>query len=397
MEVTGFRFVERTGHLDVTGAELYEERLSRPVDRYPEFRDESAAAAYAPGDPDDPVEVTHVYLHVETDAGVEGFAGPVDRDVARLAAGFEDLLVGRDPTATAKLWDLMYRRAVHGRKGKTMQAISAVDVALWDLKGKAADRPIHRLLGGPVRGELPAYASMLGFSVDPEDVRERAAEYADAGYGAQKWFFRHGPGSGTEGKRRNEELVAAAREATGEEYDLMFDAWMSWDRAYALEMVERLAPYDPAWVEEPVMPDELDQYAEIREAAPFPVAGGEHEYTRWGATELLARDCVDVLQLDTFWGGGISEMRHVASLASVHDVPLIPHGHLVPANVQVIAAHPESVCPLVEYLVRWNETLQFFFADPVEPEGGTVTVPDGPGLGVEIDDSTVEAERELDL
>jgi L-alanine-DL-glutamate epimerase-like enolase superfamily enzyme len=402
MEITGFRFEELTGRLDVDPADFYESRLSRPLDLYPEYRATSALEWWGGGateetamDADaDGIEITQTFLFVETDEGVEGVAGPIGEEWARTAAGFEGLLVGEDPRATERCWDLMYREAVHGRKGKRMQAISAVDVALWDAKGKAVGEPVHRLLGGPCRTELPAYASMLAFSADPEDARETAAEYREKGYPAQKWFFRNGVGSGAEGKRDNAALVAAVREATGEDYDLFFDAWMSWNRAYALDMIDRIAEYGPDWVEEPVQPDRIDGYAELRRAADFPIAGGEHEYTRYGIHELLDRGAVDVLQPDTMWAGGITELRHVCSLASVHDIPVIPHGHLVPANAQVIAAHPETVCPLVEYLVRWNEKLQLFFETPTKPEDGHVTVPDRPGIGVEIDRDRAEAVRE---
>jgi L-alanine-DL-glutamate epimerase-like enolase superfamily enzyme len=389
MEVTGFRFETLAGHLDEPAGSFWEERLSRPVDRYEEFRTETAAENYA-DDPEAPLPVEGTFLFVETDAGVEGLAGPVSERVARYAADLEGLVAGRDPRPAEKLWDLLYRRERHGRKGEPMHAISAVDVALWDLRGKAAGEPVYRLLGGPVDRERPAYASMLGFSVDPEAVRERVEAFADLGYGAQKWFFRHGPGSGEEGKAHNEALVRAAREAVGDDYDLFFDAWSSWERTYALEMIDRLAPYAPDWLEEPVSPDKQNVYAELREAAPFPVAGGEHEYTRWGAHDLLARGCVDYLQPDTMWAGGLTEMRHVCSVASVHDVPVIPHGHLVPANAHLIAAQPRDRCPYVEYLIKWNEINQFFFVDPLEPEDGVVTVPDRPGLGIELDDAVAE-------
>jgi len=394
MEITGFRFVELEGSIDVAPGEFYEQRLSRPVDLYEEFRRESATERYV-DDPEGDLPISQVFLYVETDGGVTGMAGPITRLWARLAAELEDLLVGRDPLRTEKLWDLMYRREVHGRKGRTMQAISAVDVALWDLKGKYHGEPVYRLLGGPTQRDRPAYASMLGYAVEPEAVRERAAEFRDRGYGAQKWFFRYGVGSGSEGKHHNAELVRAAREATDPEYDLMFDAWMSWDREYARDMFDRIAEYDPRWVEEPVQPDKLDQYAALADAAPFPVAGGEHEYTRWGVHELLDRGCVDVLQSDTYWAGGLTEMRHIATLASVHDVPLIPHGHSVPANAHLIAARPPNVCPLVEYLVKWNERLQHFLADPVQPEDGRVEPPGRPGIGVSIEESAVDRREEL--
>lgn len=404
MEITGFSFERLTGTLDREPDSFYEERLARPIDIYPEFRAETAIDMFVGegteetdvGDVSDGIEISQVFLHVETDAGVTGLAGPISEEWVSLIARFEGLLVGEDPRATERCWDLMYRNAIHGRKGKTAQAMSAIDVALWDVKGKDAGEPVYRLLGGPCRTELPAYASMLAFSVEPEAVREQAAEMKSRGYDAQKWFFRYGTGSGSEGKQANEALVRAAREAVGDEYDLFFDAWSSWNRNFALDMIDRLAPYSPDWVEEPVHPDRIEGYVELREAAPFPIAGGEHEYTRFGAHELLSRGAVDVLQLDTMWAGGFTELRHAATLASVHDVPLIPHGHLVPANAHVIASQPASVCPYVEYLVRWNEQLQLFFADPVKPEDGTVSVPDDLGVGVDLDYGMADEREEID-
>jgi L-alanine-DL-glutamate epimerase-like enolase superfamily enzyme len=401
MEITGFRFERLTGTLDHAPDEFYEARLSRPIDVYPEFRADTATDVFVGGGSEetetaaaeDGIETSQVFLHVETDAGVTGLAGPVGDDWMPNIARFEDLLAGEDPRATERCWDLMYRDAIHGRKGKTVQGMSAIDVALWDAHGKAAGEPVCRLLGGPCRTELPCYASMLGFPVDPDSVRERAAEMKERGYPAQKWFFRYGVGSGHEGKGANEELVRAARKTVGDDYDLFFDAWSSWSRNYALDMIDRLAPYDPDWVEEPVQQDRKAVYAELREAAPFPIAGGEHEYTRFGAQDLLSRGAIDVLQMDTMWAGGFTELSHAATLASVHDVPLIPHGHFVPANAHLIAARSEQVCPYVEYLVRWNEQNQFFFADPVKPEDGTVSPPDDPGIGVELDYDVAE-ERE---
>lgn len=396
MEVTGFTVERLEGALDEDPESFYEERLVRPTDRYDEFRDRpSNYRAEQAGN--DRVELEQYWLRVETDAGIEGLAGPLDEAWARRAVAFEDLLTGRDPRATEKAFDLLYRDAVHGRKGEPMHAISAVDVALWDIKGKAAGDPVYRLLGGPTREELPAYASMLGYSVDPDRVRERAAEFADRGYGAQKWFFRHGPNSGHEGKRRNVAMAEAAREAVGAGYDLMFDCWMSWDRTYAEELLPRLADVDPRWLEEPVLPDMLDSYEAIREAAPFPVAGGEHEYTRYGVHELLSRGAVDVCQPDTYWAGGITELRHACTLGAVHDVPIVPHGHSVPANVHVVASQPPAVCPLVEYLVKWNETLQFFLAEPVRPEGGSIPLPERPGIGIELDDSAAETREVVEF
>ena len=405
MEITGLRFKELTGTLDVDPDEFYEGRLSRPIDLYPEFGRETATDVYVgeqateetttEASEHDRLEITQTFVFVETDLGLTGVAGPISRLWARLAATFEDVLLGEDPRATERVWDQLYRSAVHGRKGKTMQAVSVLDCALWDLKGKQYDEPVYRLLGGPTREELPAYASMLGYSAEPDRVHERAGEFAERGYDAQKWFFRHGVGDGCEGKRRNLDLARAAREAVGEEYDLMFDCWMSWDRTYALDVIPDLAVVDPRWVEEPVQPDKLGIYAELREAAPFPIAGGEHEYTRWGMQDLLEYGAVDLLQPDAFWAGGLTELRHACSLASAYDVPVVPHGHSVPTTVHLVASLPATVCPLVEYLVKWNEKLQYFLADPIQPENGTIDLPDRPGLGIVLDESAIESRTVL--
>jgi L-alanine-DL-glutamate epimerase-like enolase superfamily enzyme len=275
-------------------------------------------------------------------------------------------------------------------------AISAIDCALWDLKGKALNQPVYRLLGGPVRTSAPAYASMLGYSLEPDKAKRRAQEFVAEGYTAMKWFPRWGPTDGRAGLARNVELVEALREGAGPGIDLMFDAWMSWDRPYTLAFARAVQGLDVRWIEEPVLPDKVELHAEIRRHSPVPIATGEHEYTRWGMKALLDAGASDYLQADTFWAGGLSEMVKICTLASLYDIPVIAHGHSVPANAHLTMAMPELLCPLVEYLVKWNELLQFFWKDPIKPVAGVVTVPDRPGLGVEIDPTKIEEEKELD-
>lgn len=399
MKISEVKCIRREGTL--SGVENhYESRVSRPIDVYEEFNRQSefgeGTSGISPAE-DGELDVIDFFLEVETDSNITGLVGPITEVSAYLATDMSDLLVGRNPLETEKLWDLMYRQAVHGRKGERMMAISAIDCALWDIKGKYHDAPVYQLLGGSTREELPAYASMFMYDTSPEAVQEAATEMKERGYTAQKWFLQHGPGSGEEGKEANVAVAEAAREAVGEGYDLMFDCWMSWGRTYTRDMLDRLAPYDPNWLEEPVPPDDIDGYAELRERAQFPIAGGEHEYTRWGIHELLSREALDVVQPDTYWAGGISELDKICTLGSVHDTPVIPHGSSVPANVHVSAAQSPTVCPLVEYLVRLNKTTQFFFEDPIEPESGAIPVPDRPGMGVQIDDSKVEVETEVNF
>jgi L-alanine-DL-glutamate epimerase-like enolase superfamily enzyme len=395
MKITGLRLRQLTGTLRHAG-EFWEERLIRPIDVYPEHRSELSRGGGPAKIGDDTYRIQAIFLQVETDEGVSGLGGPFGHEVASIIdRDFRRLLIGEDPRATERVWDKLYRHAVHGRKGATMMAISAIDCALWDLRGHWAGAPVYRLLGGPVRTTIPAYASALGYSLEPERVRARAAEIVAQGYGATKWFFRDGPTDGRAGIERNVELARTLREAVGPDVDIMLDAWMSWDVPYTIQMAERLVEFAPRWIEEPVLPDKVASYAEIRRRSLVPIAGGEHEYTRWGIKALLDAGAVDVLQPDIYWAGGISEVVKICTLASAYDLPVVPHGHSVPTTAQLIAAQPVTTCPILEYLLKWNEIHQFFLKTPLRPERGVVTVPDGPGMGLALDPAKIEEEREL--
>jgi L-alanine-DL-glutamate epimerase-like enolase superfamily enzyme len=395
LKITNLRLRELTGTLQHEG-EFWEERLIRPIDVYPEHQ-QQGPGSWMPVRVDETTSrIISVFLEIETDEGVTGLGGPVAHDVAyAIDQQFRGLLIGEDPRATERLWDKMYRDAVHGRKGVAMMAISAIDCTLWDLRGKWANTAVHRLLGGPVRERLPAYSSALGFSLDPAKVRERALAFKADGYTATKWFPRWGPCDGREGIAKVRELAETLRDALGPDLDFMLDAWMSWDVPYTVKMSELLEDLRPRWIEEPVMPDLIPQSAEIRRRSRVPISTGEHEYTRWGLKLLMDAQAADILQADTYWAGGISEMVKIAAVASTYALPLIPHGHSVPANVQLSAALPIPACPLVEYLIKWNQLLQFFFKEPVGPVDGYITVPDRPGMGVEIDPAKIEDEQEL--
>jgi len=393
MKITGIRMRMLTGTMAFDGT-FWEERLCRPLDIYPEHR---ATGSHRLERIDDGHYRMHGnFIEIQTDAGITGIGGPVDERVGRqIVKGFGGLLMGSDPRAVEKLWDQMYRASVHGRKGETMMAISAVDCALWDIRGKWANAPVYRLLGGPTRDRIRSYASMLGYSVEPERVAQRAREHAEMGYTAQKWFFRASPSEGQASIVRNVAMVKAAREGMGPESELMLDCWMSWDLRYAKMMAPLIAPYNPRWIEEPALPDKYDVVAQIRRAMPFPVSNGEHEYTRWGFHRLLEIGAQDVLQPDIYWCGGITETMKICALASVYDIEVIPHGHSSHATAHLIAAQPPNLCPLQEYLVKWNTVHQFFIKDKLAPVEGYVTPPEVPGMGTEIDEDRVESEEVL--
>jgi L-alanine-DL-glutamate epimerase-like enolase superfamily enzyme len=208
LKITAVKLRQVRGTMPTEGP-FWEERLVRPVDVYQVFRKEQHLGEYGRQIDDRSLEVEAFFLTIETDDGVRGVSGPFRAPCAHfVATQLRPVLLGQDPLATEYLWDVIHRLMVHGRQGEAMFALSVVDCALWDLKGKWLGQPVWRILGGPTREEIPAYASMLGYAVlDPGRVRERAVEAKEQGFRAQKWFFRHGPMSGHEGLKKNVELV----------------------------------------------------------------------------------------------------------------------------------------------------------------------------------------------
>lgn len=396
MKITGLRYLLCKGTLNYDGP-LGEERLVRPVDIYPEFRAEPATWPARKGDKESSYPLEAVFLFIDTDAAISGTWGPISIQLARTIEGLKRILIGEDPHAVERIWDKMYRYAIHGRKGETMMAISAIDLALWDFKGKDLGVPVYKLLGGPSRDKIRAYASMLGYSIEPESAFRRASEVVAQGYTATKWFFRHDPTEGREGMRKNLELIRTIREAVGPDVDIMFDAWSSWDVPYTIGMAELAAEYRPWWFEEPVMPDLIPQHAEIRRAVrTIAIAGGEHEYTRWGVKALLDAGAVDILQTDVTWAGGLTEMLKICALASAYAIPVIPH-HGAAASTQLIASQTITACPIQEYLLQHGLMGQYFLETKIVPVNGAIELPKAPGMGMELDDSVIESRQELCL
>jgi len=368
----------------------WDDRAVRPLDVYPEI-----AAARTDAWITSP-DVSHVYLEVRTDEGASGQYGPIDARQAYLASTeLRDLLTGVDPLATERVHDQMLRLNRHGRAGLFVTALSAVDNALWDLRGKVSDEPVYRVLGGPTRERVPAYASMLGFSAEPERAAAAAQEYKARGFAAQKWFFRYGPSSGTDGMRRNLSMARAVREAVGPGYRLMFDAVMGWDATYAADMLRAIEGVEPFWVEEPVPPERVDVFMRLAASSGVRLATGEHAHTRWQVKELLDSGAVGIVQTDPDWAGGISEQRHICSLCSAYDVPVVAHGHTVPAALHIAASQSPQTVPMVEYLIRVQEWTQHFQRRVYRPHDGAFALPTEPGLGIDLDPSKIVKRQEL--
>jgi len=370
-----------------TEPDAYQAQVT-PLHIYPEH----ALGPY----PDDPrvavetVEHRVLYVKVRTDAGVEGLYGLVDPEAAVVVERqLREFLIGQDPLAIAKVWDKMYRLNRHSRAGHYMMAVSAVDNALWDLAGKHFGVPVYRLLGGPTRESVEAYASCLGSSVKPEAVARRCIELRDEGYRSQKWFFPHGPSHGTRGLLANVELVRILRESLGDEHEIMFDAFSGWDLDYAKDWARLAEEYRPRWIEEPFSSEKVQSFVELRRSTSIPVATGEHFYGRWEVNRFLRADALDVVQADPEWCGGVSELVKICTLGSANDVHVVPHGHNIHAAVHVVASQSPMTCPLAEYLLHWKPHKTHFEKDPLVPVNGDIALPTRPGFGIELDESKI--------
>lgn len=342
-----------------------------------------------------PQTISAMYVEILTDEGLSGLFGPIEDFQAFVIQRFlRPSLLGRDPLATEFLSDLMLRLNRHGRSGMFMTGVSAVDCALWDLKGKAWGQPLYRLLGGPTRPSVPAYASMLGYSVEPEQAAAIAVQYVQMGFTAQKWFFRFGPGDGETGMKRNLALVRSLRQAVGDLYPLMFDAFMAWDSRYAAQMVRLLQPYHITFLEEPLPPERVGSFQRLS-ALGVPLATGEHVYTRWQVKELLSAGAVETIQTDPDWTGGVSELVKICALCSAFNVPVLAHGHSLLAALHVAGAQSPEVVPMVEYLMQHQMQKQYFHTAFYQPLNGKISLPNLPGLGIVLDETKISARKEI--
>ena len=340
----------------------------------------------------------HGWLVVEvfTDDGLVGMgnaalAPQITKQVIDLY--LKPLLIGQNPWDIEHLWQHMYRRTMaFGRKGIGMVAISAIDIALWDLLGKSAKQPVYRLLGGRTKTRIPVYASRL-YSIKLSELAAEAQRYKDDGYQAMKLRFGWGPADGARGMQGNLELVRTVRECVGDDVDVMADAYMGWTLDYAKRMLPLLEPYRLRWLEEPVIPDDVHGYAELKSLGRIPIAGGEHEFTLYGFRNLLEANALDYIQFDTNRVGGITQARKIAALAEAHSVPVIPHAgqmhnyHIVMASLNSpMAEH----FPVVDVEVG-NELFWYIFHGEPKAKNGSIELDDDtPGLGLAINESGLQ-------
>ena len=331
------------------------------------------------------------FTEIETDEGVTGLTFGGYPEVK--SAG--ELLIGEDPLRIEYLWEKLY-----GSYRQLVPAIAILDLALWDLIGKIKGEPVHRLLGGPTRDSVRAYAGMLGFSTEPVAAARASAAWVERGFTALKWYLPHNATAGAEGMSRNVALIRAVREAVGDDVQIMVDWLLSNPRAnsvvYAIELARRLEPFNPTWIEEPLNFDDLDAHVALARATRIPLAFGEHFYTRWDIRRLLDTGVATVVQPDVVWAGGITEMRKILAVASTYGTAVVPHGNeSCRPNLHLLFSQPERLCPLGEWGVRINHDVQYFFTDFYEPRDGYFPVPSGPGFGYTLDPDKIVTKTAL--
>lgn len=332
-------------------------------------------------------------VEVTSEDGVSGFGevyGPA-RMNAPLVAIYGELIVGRDGGAREQIWEDIYARfRDHGQKGLAIQALSGIDIALWDLAGKTLGKPVHELMGGPIRTQVPAYATGLYRRRRDDHVaylREEAAGYVAEGFGAVKLKVGFGFADDVAATR-------GIREEIGGDIALMVDANHAYDAVAAITYGRAVADLGIGWFEEPVPPEDHAGYAAVKAALPMPIAGGECEFTRFGFRDVFSRRLVDIAQPDTCAAGGLTECKKIADMAAAFGVRYIPHcwgtGIAQAAALQLLSVLPSSPPslhpfePMLE-LDRTEHPIRDALTSLPTRVGGRVSVPTAPGLGIEID------------
>jgi D-galactarolactone cycloisomerase len=341
---------------------------------------------------------------VSTDAGIQGlgeafyFGGPAGIVAQMMDSAFGPLIVGQDPFDTSVLWDRLYNwTRDQGMKGVTISALSAIDIALWDIKGRALDLPVYKLLGGAYRKMARAYATGL---YEPQDVPsvtaalvEEALGYVRDGFAGIKLKIGYGLDTDTR-------YVEAIRQAIGKGVYLMVDANHAYNASEAIRLAQELERFGVYWFEEPVPPEDIEGYLEVKRNTSILIAGGECEYTRYGFRELINRRAVDILQPDLCAAGGFTEMSKIVAMASASNLPVIPHvwGTNVglAASLQFFAALPHfperrfPAEPFFEYDRSPHPLRDGVTVERFAMENGCLPIPNRPGLGVTLDMDFVE-------
>ena len=299
------------------------------------------------------------------------------------------LVIGEDPFDYSYIWEKMYRKTLNwGRRGLGMVAISAIDIAIWDVLGKITNKPVFKLLGGRTKEKIPVYASKL-YAQPLKQLQEEAEKYKNEGFKMFKSRMGWGPKDGSEGMKKNLQLLEAVREVIGEDTDLMVDCYMGWNLDYTKRMLPKMAKFNLRWLEEPVHADDIHGYAELNNMNIIPISGGEHEFNLFGFKQLLELNAVSYIQYDNNRVGGFTVAQKINALAEAYQIPVVPHAgqmhnyHLTMSNFN---------CPISEFfpvheVEVGNELFYYIFEGDPAPVDGMIDLDDNtPGLGLKVTD-----------
>ncbi len=342
-------------------------------------------------------------VRVETDAGITGLGevdsnpmavkGAIDGPFSHTTAcGLAQVVLGEDPFETERLWYKMYRANIYGgRRGVGVHAMSGIDMALWDIKGKALGLPVWKLLGGGFHDRIRCYASSL-FGATPEKTSDLARRYRDQGFTAVKF----GWDPMGQDERTDIALVREGRRGLGDDADLLIDAGLVWDAATALQRARAFAAYNIYWLEEPLRPDDYEGYRRLADATDVRIAAGEEESSRLSFLELMDRGRIDVIQVDLTRCGGFTEAIKIAALAWDRGLMVANHGFTTYINVTA-ALHWLNSIPnalICEFVAEEETNLrESVTRQKLRARDGYLPIPQEPGLGIDLDEEAVRRFR----
>jgi len=335
-------------------------------------------------------------VEIETDDGITGIGNAgLSPDITKqiIDSKLHSLLINENPLNTEYLFEKMYRSTIaYGRKGSVLAAISALDIALWDIKGKAMNQPVFMLLGGRTKAYIETYYSRL-YTRDLDSLQKEAAYYKADGFTGMKLRCGYPLTDGMKGMKKNVEMVRLVRETVGDDINIMLEAYMGFNYAYAKQFLKLLEPYNLRWAEELLLPDEIHNFSKLKKSTSIPLSGGEHEYTRYGFHDLLQADALDIFQFDTNRVGGFTEAQKICNMALVHGVEVIPHGGQM-HNLHVVMSSFAS--PMAEYFPKTeievgNEMFWYIFDGEAVAENGKLQLDDKkPGVGLTLKTKDLE-------
>jgi L-rhamnonate dehydratase len=375
LKITGVRLVSprprvpRERYTPPPGSHsLSESEIANPMSIYPEYKAKrSLFQASGPGTGGFWVEIT-------TDRGVKGLGsgGPAGGPIVE--NHLTRFLIGQDPFNIERLWDIMWRSTMYyGRMGVTMNAISGVDNALWDLIGNALGLPVYKLLGGAVRDRTLCYVT--GNNLET---------YLKMGFTKLKLATPYGPADGRAGMKKNFELAKQTRDLIGGDGDVMLDCWMAFTEAYTIELAQMLEPLRIYWMEECLQPHDYAGFGRLRaQIKSTLIVTGEHEYGRYGFRQLLEHNSAAIWQPDMHWCGGLTELRRIAALAAAYDIPVLPHSGGARDSIHFGTATVNSpMCEIVTPLPTQQFAEEYQFTKG--PEGVYTRPSDKPGFGWDV-------------